>query len=157
MTRKPSRSGAKEPLSQRPCGNGNFLVDLGMGDARAPAAGFCEVVFPEFVLPPQQLQEAGDVLPAPAGNAHLVLRRAATGALDLYQWWQLARVGGKPPPRRTVTVELLGPDLASTLMRWRFLKASPVGLAYSPLNALAPGLLFETLTLAFAGVEMELP
>lgn len=140
-----------------PCGNGNFLVDLGTGDARSPAAGFCEVIFPEFLIPAQRLQEAGDVLPAPATNPHLVLRRAATGAPDLYQWWQLARAGGKAPPRRTVTIDLLGPDMASTLMRWRFLKASPVGLVYSPLNALTPGLLYETLSLAFASVELDAP
>lgn len=159
MTPKALRPDAKELARQpRPCGNGNFLVDLGMGDTRAPAAGFCGVVFPEFVLPPARLEGAGATVAPPAtGSPHLVLRRAATGALDLYQWWQLARTGGKPAPRRTVTIDLLGPDMASTVMRWRFLKASPWSLAYSPLDALAPGLLYETLALEFAGVEMEAP
>ncbi|MEP6723073.1 MAG: phage tail protein [Variovorax sp.] len=135
---------------QRPLTGGNFLVDLGMGDTRAPEAGFCEVVFPEFTL------EHPEANPAPAAPIHpyLVLRRAATGALDLYQWWALARDARKPPPRRTVTVELLAADMAATVVRWRFLKASPVSLAYSPLNAQVPGLLYETLSLAFDRVEM---
>jgi len=41
------------------------------------------------------------------------------------------------------------------VMRWRFLKAAPVGLAYSPLCAQKPGLLYESLSLAFARVEMD--
>ncbi|MDM0042485.1 phage tail protein [Variovorax sp. J22G21] len=143
---------------QRPLTSGNFLVDLGMGDPRAPEAGFCEVVFPEFMLAhpeagPTADRVAGPALAAPT-PAYLVLRRAATGALDLYQWWVLARDARKPPPRRTVTVELLAADMTVTVMRWRFLKASPVSLAYSPLNAQVPGLLYETLSLAFDRVEM---
>ncbi|MGJ7496925.1 phage tail protein [Variovorax sp. RT4R15] len=139
---------------QRPLTGGNFLVDLGMGDPRAPEAGFCEVVFPEFTLAhPEASPTANPALAAPI-PPYLVLRRAATGALDLYQWWVLARDARKPPPRRTVTVELLAADMTVTVMRWRFLKASPVSLAYSPLNAQFPGLLYETLSLAFDKVEM---
>lgn len=136
----------------RPCGNGRFLVDLGRGDPRAPEAGFCEVIFPEFQLDGVDAQSTLALLP-PA-NPCLILRRAATGAPDLYEWWAQARDAGKPPPRRTVTVELLGEDLSETLMRWRFLKAAPVSLAYSPLNALTPGLLYETLSLTFTRVEL---
>lgn len=132
-----------------PRGNGNFLVDIGMGDARAPAAGFCEVVFPEFLH-----VQVDDAAPPQSGIALLTLRRAATGAPDLYQWWQSARKNGKAVPRRTVTIELLGDDMTTSVMRWRFLKASPVALAYSPLNALTPGLLYETHSLSFARVEM---
>lgn len=136
------------PPQQRPCGNGNFLVDLGMGDPRAPEAGFCEVIFPDFLR--------GGVTPAPSTptvQPCVVLRRAATGALDLYEWWSAARSAKTPAPR-TVVVELLGADLASPVMRWRFLKATPVGLGYSPLNAQTPGLLYESLSLAFEQVEM---
>ena len=157
---------------QRPLTSGNFLVDLGMGDPRAPEAGFCEVVFPEFTLAhldaslsasaaanptassPANPAPTAPTAPTTSTPPCLVLRRAATGALDLYQWWVLARDARKPPPRRTVTVELLAADMASTVMRWRFLKASPVSLAYSPLNAQVPCLLYETLSLAFDRVEM---
>jgi len=146
------------PAVQRPLTSGNFLVDLGMGDPRAPEAGFCEVVFPEFTHAHAKASPAVNHATNPAlaspTPAYLVLRRAATGALDLYQWWVLARDARKPPPRRTVTVELLAADMAATVMRWRFLKASPVSLAYSPLDAQVPGLLYETLSLAFDRVEM---
>jgi hypothetical protein len=39
-------------------------------------------------------------------------------------------------------------------MRWRFHDAWPVRLAYSPLDAMVSGLLFETVTLAFGLVDM---
>ena len=153
MKPKPGAPDRQHP-SYRPRGNGNFLVDLGMGDPRAPEAGFCEVIFPEFWL-----DEDAEVQPPPQGalapprNPYLILRRAATGALDLYHWWQQAREG-KAPKRRIVTIELLAEDGVTVVMRWRFHEVRPVGLAYSPLQAQEPGLLFETLTLAFGRVEM---
>lgn len=149
-----ARPGAGPTLraaSTAPLGNAHFCVDLGDGvDPRSAAAGFCEVVFPDALLADADVQtpQAAATLRSP----HLVLRRAATGALDLYRWWAQAR-GGKAP-RRTVVIELLAEDLSTPVMRWRFSGARPVGLTYSPLNAQAPGLLFETLTLAFEQVEM---
>jgi hypothetical protein len=40
-------------------------------------------------------------------------------------------------------------------MRWRFRDAWPVRLHYSPLDAMVSGLLFETVALAFARVDMD--
>lgn len=139
-------------VPHRPRGNSNFLVDLGGGvDPCAPEAGFCEVVFPEFCLG-AAAEPSGQAVVAPHAR-HLVLRRAATGALDLYRWWVQAR-DAKAPPRRTVTIELLAEDAATTVMRWRFQHAYPVALAYSPLRAQEGGLVFETVALDFAKVEM---
>ncbi|HEY4956392.1 MAG TPA: phage tail protein, partial [Caldimonas sp.] len=84
----------------------------------------------------------------------LVLRRGATGALDLYAWWDQAR-RGQAPPRRVVKVKLLDDDHATVLMTWRFRNVRPVSLAYSPLNALDGGILMETIELAFDAVEMS--
>lgn len=143
---------------ERPHGNANFLVELGRGGGgRSPGAGFAEVIFPPFTLPAGAARSAATT-DAPAGTAdsvtrHLVLRRGATGALDLYAWWDLAR-HGKAPRRRVVTVKLLAGDGATVVMSWRFLNVRPVSLAYSPLCALDGGVLMETIELAFDAVEM---
>lgn len=88
-----------------------------------------------------------------AADGHLVLRRAATGALDLYDWWDRAR-RGQAPRRRVVTVRLLGADRRSVVMTWRFRNARPVSLGYSPLLAMDEGVLMETIEIAFDEVEM---
>jgi phage tail-like protein len=82
-----------------------------------------------------------------------MLRRGATGALDLYEWWRAARKGGAQRGRM-VTVRLLADDLATVVMTWRFRNARPVALSYSPLNALDGSVLMETVELAFDTVEM---
>jgi hypothetical protein len=138
---------------ERPCVASNFVVDLGggRGGGRAGGAGtgFFEVVFPVF--------RADTAHPRPEGNPpaaeHLILRRGATGALDLYAWWDQAR-RGKAPQRRTVRVDLLSEDQATVVMSWRFRNVRPVNLSYSPLNASAASVLMETLELGFDGVDM---
>jgi T4-like virus tail tube protein gp19 len=136
-------------VPDRPCAGANFRVSFGAGEASAAGAGFSEVVFPTFALDPADL-------PAGAGapDQTLVLKRGATGNLDLYAWWNKAR-RGKAPQRRTVKVELLGEDFESVVLTWLFRNARPVSLAYSPLNALEGGIVIETLELAFDRMEMR--
>ena len=139
----------------RPHGNAHFLVEIGRTSARAAEAGFCEVIFPRFVAAPTGQRPsmiAGEAAGTP-GDDRLVLRRGATGALDLYEWWQAARQGGAQRGRM-VTVRLLADDLATVVMTWRFRNARPVALSYSPLNALDGSVLMETVELAFDTVEM---
>ena len=119
--------------------NANFLVEFGTGKG----GGFAEVIFAPFAI-------SADAA-APANR--LILRRGATGALDLYDWWNQAR-RGQAPPRRVVKIKLLGEDHASVLMTWRFRNVRPVSLAYSPLNALEGAILMETIELTFDDVEM---
>lgn len=125
-----------------------FLVSIGDDDGRDPAAGFAEVVFPPF----EHRRESGHAAPPADPASLLVLRRGATGRLDLYEWWDAAR-REKKPPTRTVTVQLLGDD-QRPVMTWRFLGAYPVTLAYSPLNAMSTSVLMEQIALAFERVEM---
>ncbi len=138
----------------RPLGRSNFVVQW--GGASAAAQGFAEVVFPPFVVdgdaaaPGTAPREGAAAVPA---ANHLVLRRGATGALDLYEWWDRAR-RGQAPRRRVVTVRLLDADQRSVLMTWRFRNARPVSLAYSPLLAMDAGVLMETIEIAFDDVEM---
>ncbi len=99
-------------------------------------------------------RDAARRLPARRATANrLLLRRGATGALDLYQWWDQARQG-KAPARRVVKVKLLAEDHATVVMSWRFRNVRPVSLSYSPLQAMDGGVLMETLELAFDAVEM---
>ena len=134
--------------SDRPHLNSNFLVEFGAGKA----SGFSEVIFAPFTI------AASDATPPALGGAgssanRLLLRRGATGALDLYQWWDQARQG-KAPARRVVKVKLLAEDHATVVMSWRFRNVRPVSLSYSPLQAMDGGVLMETLELAYDAVEM---
>ena len=116
---------------ERPYIGSNFLVSIGESDGRAPAAGFAEVVFPPFVV--DRIRQPG-AEPDTRASHVLVLRRGVTGGLDLYQWWDDTR---RTPARsrRTVTVQLLDEDHATVVLTWRFLRARPVSLSYSPLRA----------------------
>jgi phage tail-like protein len=143
-----------ETRQLRPHGNAHFLVEIGRTSERAAEAGFCEVIFPRFIAAPTG--QRSSMMPSEAAGPpddRLVLRRGATGALDLYEWWQAARKGGAQRGRM-VTVKLLADDLATVVMTWRFRKARPVALSYSPLNALDGSVLMETVELAFDTVEM---
>ena len=130
-----------------PLTGGSFLVSIGDQDGRDAGAGFAEVVFPPFEHPRER-----ETPPTPDG-ARLVLRRGATGRLDLYEWWDAAR-REKTPPTRTVTIQLLAPDQRRVVMTWRFLRAYPVSLSYSPLSAMSAAVVTEQVTVAFERVEM---
>ena len=138
-------------LRERPLLNANFVVELGAGKA----SGFAAVVFAPFAAAPATAPAPSLAATAGAPVANrIVLRRGATGALDLYDWWRQTR-DGHPPRRRTVTVKLLGDDHATVLVTWRFKNVRPVSLAYSPLDALEGAVLMETIELAFDDVEMS--
>ena len=132
-----------------PLGRSHFVVDW--GGRSALSQGFAEVVFPRLLVE----RDATGATPADDGaGEHLILRRGATGALDLYDWWDRAR-RGQAPRRRVVTVQLLDPGGRDVLLTWRFREARPVSLTYSPLLAMESGVLMETIEIAFHAVEME--
>lgn len=127
-----------------PVGTGNFRVEIGPGEAGDPAigAGFASVTFPDFTI--------GTDAAAP-----LLLRRAVSGMRDLYAWWDKARTGGNA--RRDVRIMLLTNDLAQPVMTWTFRAAHPTMLSHTPLDANAPGLMLETLALAFDRMDVDYP
>ena len=142
----------------RPYSNSHFVVDFGDGNAWTPRGGFSEVIFPEFVIPrstraPRTQKPPADPI-AERQRTHLILRRGALGSLDLYEWWNRARLG-KASKRRTLEVRLLGDDQRTVVMSWRFINVRPVVLAYSPLRAAETSVLIETLELAFDRMEMR--
>ena len=132
----------RDTVATPPLLNAHFLVDLGGGDARAPEAGFCEVVFPEFRMD------------ATEAARRLILRRGVTGSLDLYAWWDEARRDKTSRPR-TIEVQLMTPDLTRTVMTWSFHGTRPVALTYAPLNSLQASVLIESLELEFDTFDMR--
>jgi len=145
-------------MIEGPHANSNFLVDLGYGDPNSFSSGFCEVVFPEFRIAPsvaaERPDQAEDGRHNGGGSRFLILRRGATGALDLYDWWNKAR-RGKAPKAQTIKVTLLAEDHATVVFTWYFRRARPVSLSYSPLNAMQGGVLIESIELTFDSMEMR--
>ena len=143
----------------RPYGNSNFVVEFGSGASRSGRTGFAEVVFAPFTIaerPPGRRAAAATPTATPENETapqRLLLRRGATGALDLYAWWDQAR-RGKAPARRVMNVKLLAEDHATVVWTWRFSNVRPVSLSYSPLRGVEGGVLMETIELAFDDVEM---
>jgi hypothetical protein len=130
---------------RRPLAGRNFRVEIDEGNGRRFEVGCSEVVFPALDAVDDPFEHRA---PEP-----LLLRRAATGGAEFHAWWEKAR-HGRAPQRRTLHITLLGDDHASVTMRWCFRDARPVSLHYSPLDAMGHALLFETLAIAFDGVEI---
>jgi phage tail-like protein len=144
-------------MRERPYSGAHFLVAIGEGDGRSAAEGFAEVVFPPFVLPHAHEGATGatpvEGLGEPSAS-RLVLRRGMAGSLDLYRWWDESRRAAAPPTR-TVTIALLADDHETVVLTWRFRRAYPVSVSYSPLRAVEGGIVMETVELAFDRVDMS--
>ena len=143
---------------QKPHTNSNLLVDLGFGDPSSFNGGFSEIIFPEFRIdvthPTAVHSEQALGGPDIGRSQFLILRRGATGNLDLYGWWNKAR-RGRTPKARTVKVTLLAEDHSTIVFTWYFRQARPVSLWYCPLNAMQGSVLIESIELAFDSMEMR--
>jgi hypothetical protein len=129
-----------------PLPDAHFSVDIVLqGPDGKPFGPHWPIAFSQVLLP--------NASAAPDPAARLVLRRAATGALDLYQWLAAERVNpGKRP--HIVTVQAMREPGARPAIGWRFHGAHPVTLGFGPLDALSGAILIETLELSFAMMEM---
>ncbi len=139
----------RSSLSRQPASAARFRVDWGGPEG---SDAFLGVTFEPF--------------PA-EGGGQLQLTRAVDGGRELLDWLQMpvSRVPARPiravrsrlPIRagrvRTVRVTLLD-GRGEPVARYVFEGATPVSLALSPLDAVAGGVLTETLTLTFARVTM---
>jgi phage tail-like protein len=134
-----------------PYRNFNFRVVIG-GRGRTDG-GFSAVRLPTLLTRPDVVVDPEGPIGGD-GASHLVLRRGFTGAMDLYDWWMQER-GPKRSRGRLVAVDLLDETNTQVAVTWRFTGCRPIGLHYSPLDALATSLITETIELAFDDVEMS--
>lgn len=157
MTRRGPDTRSRAGAADRPALASNFLVDFGDGLAGRSAAGFSEVIFPEFRIAPGAVGHpaSSDTVSskAPGATRTLILRRGICGALDLYCWWDQARNGKNP--RKSVRIQLLSQDQTTVVLTWTFHKAHPVALTYAPLRALESEVAMESIELAFEGFEVS--
>ena len=129
-----------------PLSDAHFRVDIVLqGPDGKPSGPHWPIAFSQVLLP--------QVSAVPDRAARLVLRRAATGALDLYQWLAAERTNPGQRPH-IVTVQAMREPGAPPAIGWRFNGALPVTLGYGPLDALSGAILVETLELSFAAMEM---
>lgn len=129
-----------------PLPDAHFTVDIVLEDARGkPSGPHWQIPFAQVLLP------RAAVAPDPA--ARLVLRRGASGALDLHQWLAAERASPGQQPH-IVTVQAMRQPGAPPAMGWRFDKVHPVALSYSPLDALSGATLMETIELSFASMDL---
>ena len=124
----------------------HFRVEIVDGNGHAVEVGCSEVVFPPL--------SAHADAQAAVIEEQLILRRATGGDRLLHDWWAKA-CRGRAPQRRSVRVTLLAPDHGCAVKRWRFRNARPASLHYSPLDAMRSSLVFESLAIAFDGVEID--
>jgi phage tail-like protein len=143
-------------LRERPYLTSNFRVEFSDGRAGTFASGFCEVIFPDFVV---KRAAKGRAKGAPDSvRANLVLRRGVQGSLDLYAWFDEERrrtARSKARRRRDLRVTLLNEDHSAEVLTWEFIGVRPVRIAYSPLQSLASEVLIESIELEFDRMAME--
>lgn len=132
-----------------------FSVDLGTGDTtlfsrvELPVATIDEVSFRSGSDPTGQVRKQ----PGRASYTHLVLNRALTTNLDLWQWWKSAR-DGDAAVDRNVVVRLLD-DTGSPRLTWKFRNAFPVVHRISTLDGSSSDVLVETIELTFDSMDAE--
>jgi phage tail-like protein len=146
-------------LRNKPYPGINFVVDLGTGVVDGPEAGLSDVCFPDARLEVFEYRNGNDreldarKIETITRYGNLILRRGVIGDLSWYQWWNEERNGGDTA--RTIRVSLLTEDRTATVLTWKFLRARPVNLRFSPLNALGTQPFEEILEIAFERLEME--
>ncbi len=92
----------------------------------------------------------GDGLPA----RHVLLCRGVTGATELADWWRIERAP-KRSAARTVVVELIDPGSGAPVLTWTFRGCRVVQLSHSPLDAMVPTVITESLVFEYAHVDID--
>lgn len=145
---------------ERPYGNFNFLVDLGTGNVEGPEAGFAEVILPEAYVDVLEYRNGNEKesgarkIPGRAHYTNVILKRGVIGSLNLYEWWDQVR-NGNVTTQRTVVIQLQNEDHTAVVMEWKLLRAWPVRMSFSPLQAKGKETLVESLELAFERLELQ--
>lgn len=125
-----------------------FLVDFGAGNEQL----FDGVTLPSGAISVVEHREHKDTeprrLPGRTEYRPVVLRRAATGSPDLYDWWHGARSG--VVTKRSVIVSAVDAS-GQVRLRWRLRNAWPIDLSW-PVDE---GVLQEELHVTYDSFELE--
>ena len=90
-------------------------------------------------------------------HPNLVLKRGMSSNFETFRWFTAVSTGVRPVPRKDVTIELCANhDLTSVVARWRAVRAVPVKLRASDLNAKTGEIAIEELHLAHEGLSFDL-
>lgn len=151
------------PQRTRPFTNGNFRVKIGDDAGESAAAGFQEVIMPEFTLEVFDYRNGNEKRTRPRKiNAqydvsNVVLKRGLIPAGNLYGWVKEVRNGKQDESLRDVVIELRDERGENIAVTWWLSNARPVRYTFSDLNGQADGTVLEIIELAFEdfGVEFE--
>jgi phage tail-like protein len=141
-----------------PYGQFNFLVEFGAG-TEGPKAGFQECSPIGTIVEVFEYRNGNDranEVRKIAGLSRVpdvTLKRGVIGVLDLYNWINDVRNGGRSA--RNVLVQLQNEDHTSIVLTWKLFGALPVRHFCGPLNATSTDVTIEELTLAVERVELE--
>jgi phage tail-like protein len=144
---------------ERPYSAFNYLVDLGTGDTDSAQAGFSEVsgLGMEINLAEYRNGNEKDNAPRKITGSYKVpdvtLKRGLIGALDLYGWLDQVR-NGEQDALRTVTIQLLSEDRASTAMEWKLTNARPIKYTGPTLSGTSTEVAVEELVLAAERIDL---
>lgn len=134
----------------------HFSVESGL-----TRIGFARVLLPRLERDVIRYREGSDpvetvrLLPGLLRVGECVLERGVVpGDNEFFAWLDTAHVG--TVERRDVVVKLLDEQHAPAMV-WRLRRCFPVGLDWSPLDALHSQVLIETLRLAVESVEVLAP
>ncbi len=147
-------------LRDHPYAQFNFLVDLGIGDAEGPEAGFqeCSAMSASVDVIEYRNGNDRDNAPRKLTGLHRVsdvtLRRGLIGSLNLYQWLDQIR-NGDAAAVRTVVIRLMNEDRSASVMTWKLLRARIVKHRSGPLHARGTDVAMEEMTLAYERLELD--
>jgi phage tail-like protein len=97
-------------LRNDPYGAYNFIVDLGIGDGSAPAAGFSEVTGLGSEIEYAEYRNGNDKenhvrrIPSLHKTSNVTLKRGVIGDLGLFEWVKATRQGDLQPRNVTITL-----------------------------------------------------
>ena len=146
---------------ERPYSQFNYLVNLGTGDTSSPQAGFQEVSGLGVEINVAEYRNGNERLNAPRKMTgtykvpDVTLKRGVIGALDLHQWLNQIRAGAQSEGHRTVRIELLSEDRATTAMTWTLVNARPIKYTGPSLNGKGTDIAIEELVLSCEDIQFE--
>jgi phage tail-like protein len=148
-------------LRERPYSQFNYTVDLGGGgDPSSIQAGFQEVSGLGLEINVAEYRNGNEKDNAPRKITgtykvpDVTLKRGVIGALDLYEWLHEVR-NGSQEALRSVVINLMSEDRATTAMTWKLTNARPLKYTGPTLDGKGTDVAIEELVLACERIEME--